>query len=305
MDIISTILPIFIIIFLGIFARHKGFLSRDFLHQANRLVYYIAIPAMIFSAIAKSSLKTQFHPGVILVTLATVCLVVLVAWLTARTLNIVPSSRGTFVHCAFHGNLGYIGLAVAFYYLGQAGLVKAAIIAGFVMILQNVLAVGVLQFYSRGVGSRKSPATTLGSAMTNPVILSALAGIVYSLLGLPLPVILDRSLTILKGMALPMALLVIGASLSFEKIRLVFPLVVVTSVFKLLVMPAMGFVLFKLFGISASNFIPGLIILAAPSATLVYIMAEQVGGDTDLAVAAISISTLVSGLTYGIWLSMG
>lgn len=305
MDIISTIIPIFIIIFLGIFARHKGFLSQDFLHQANRLVYYIAIPAMIFSAIAKSSLKTQFHPGVILITLATVCLIVPAAWLVARLVDIAPSSKGSFIHSAFHGNLGYIGLAVAFYYLGHAGLVKAAIIAGFVMILQNVMAVVVLQFYSRDAGSSTNLTSTLGSAMTNPVIVSALAGIVYSLLGLPLPVILDRSLTILKGMALPMALLVIGASLSFEKIRLVFSSVVMTSVLKLLVMPAMGFVLFKLFGISASDFIPGLIILAAPSATLVFIMAEQIGGDPDLGVAAISISTLVSGLTYGIWLSVG
>ncbi|WP_287125745.1 AEC family transporter [Desulfobacter sp.] len=148
-------------------------------------------------------------------------------------------------HFNHHTNIyyyfsGYIGLAVAFYYLGHEGLVKAAIIAGFVMILQNVLAVAVLQFYSRDAGSRTSPAATLGSAMTNPVILSALAGIIYSLLGLPMPVILDRSLTILKGMALPMALLVIGASLSFEKIRLVFASMVMTSVLKLLVMPAIG-----------------------------------------------------------------
>ena len=305
MDIISTIIPIFIIIFLGVFARHKGFLSQDFLHQANRLVYHIAIPAMIFSAIAKSSLKTQFHPGVILITLAAVCLIVPVAWFAARTAGIAPSSKGSFIHSAFHGNLGYIGLAVAFYYLGHEGLVKAAIIAGFVMILQNVLAVAVLGFYNRDAGNGTGLAASLGAAMTNPVILSALGGIFYSLSGLPMPVILDRSLTILKGMALPLALLVIGASLSFEKIRLVFATVAMTSVLKLLVMPAIGFVLFKLFGIPASDFIPGLIILAAPSATLVYIMAEQTGGDPDIAVAAISVSTLVSGLTYGIWLGAG
>ena len=83
-----------------------------------------------------------------------------------------------------------------FYYLGHAGLVKVAIIAGFVMILQNVMVVAVLQFYSWDDSSSKGLASTLGSAMTNPVILSAL-----------------------------------------------------------------GFVLFKLFGISVSNFIPGLIIL--------------------------------------------
>ena len=304
MDIISTIIPIFIIIFLGIFARHKGFISESFVHQANRLVYHIAIPAMIFSAIAKASLKTEVHLGVILITLASVCLIALGAWLTARTFRVPESSRGSFIHCSFHGNLGYIGLAVAYYYLGHSGFVRAAILAGFVMILQNVLAVAVLQFYSANSRGRLNLTSTLAASMTNPVILSALAGILFSLSGFSLPLILDRSLTILKGMALPMALLVIGATLSFDKIRHAFSKVFMTSLLKLVAMPAVGLLLFKLFGVSTHDFIPGLIILASPTATLVYIMAEQIGGDPDLAVTAISFSTLISGLTYGLWLTL-
>ncbi len=219
MNIISTIVPIFIIIFLGVFARQKGFISGDFLHQANRLVYYIAIPAMIFSAIAKASLRTQVNPGVILITLFSVIAIGVGAWVTAVMTRIPRASRGSFIQASFHGNLGYIGLAVAFYYLGHSGFVSAAILAGFVMILQNVLAVALLQVCGRNPKSDLPLAATLKQTMTNPVILSALAGIIFSLAGFSLPVILDRSLAILKGMALPMALLVIGASLSFEKTK--------------------------------------------------------------------------------------
>lgn len=53
-----------------------------------------------------------------------------------------------FYASGFHGNFGYIGLAVAFYYLGNSGFANASIFAGFIMILQNMLAVTVLQAYS-------------------------------------------------------------------------------------------------------------------------------------------------------------
>ncbi|MCD4677294.1 MAG: AEC family transporter, partial [Desulfobacula sp.] len=66
MNIISTIVPIFIIIFLGLFAKQIKFITPDFLNQANRLVYYIAIPAMIFSSISKSALNTQMNIKVII-----------------------------------------------------------------------------------------------------------------------------------------------------------------------------------------------------------------------------------------------
>ena len=47
-----------------------------------------------------------------------------------------------------------------------------------------------------------------------------------------------------------------------------------------------------------------LIILAAPSATMTYVMAKEIGGDPDLGGAAISFSTLLSALTYTFWLGI-
>jgi len=305
MNILSTILPIFIIIVLGLFAKKRGFISQEFLDEANRLVYYIAIPAMIFSSIAKSSLKTQMNPQVIIITLVSLVVIAAISWGTTHFLHMARPSRGSFIQCSFHGNLGYIGLAVAFYYLGNAGFVKAAIIAGFVMILQNIMAIIVLQYHSRNDTGSARIFSTIKKTMANPVILSALAGMSFSLLNVTIPIIIDRALEILQGMALPLALLVIGASLSFEKIKPRFLNVLISSFLKLMVIPAIGLLLFKIFSVLPIDYLPGLIILASPSATLTYIMAKEMGGDPDFAVAAISICTILSGLTYGLWLSIG
>jgi len=305
MNIVSTIIPIFIIIFLGLFAKQKGFITPEFLNQGNRLVYYIAIPAMIFSSISKAALNTQMNLEVIIITLVTLIVITVVALGAVRFLTLSRSSKGTFIQCSFHGNLGYIGLAVAFYYLGDSGFVKAAIIAGFVMILQNILAVIVLQYYSKNFTDRPGMFDTLKKTMANPVILSALAGILFSLFNVPIPLILDRALDILRGMALPLALLIIGASLSFEKLKPRFFNVMVSCFLKVMVAPAIGFVLYKVLSVHPKDYLPGLIILSSPTATLTYIMAKEIGGDPDFAVAAISICTIVSGLTYGVWLSIG
>lgn len=305
MNIISTIVPVFIIIFLGLFARHRGFISPEFLNQANRLVYYIAIPAMIFSAISKAALKTQMNFEVMVITLTSLVAITILAWSVAWLLPMPTPSKGTFIQCAFHGNLGYIGLAVAFYYLGEPGFVKAAIIAGFIMILQNILAVIALQYHSNTATGRPGVRGTLKTTMGNPVILSALAGMIFSLFNLTMPVILDRALEILTGMALPLALLIIGASLSFEQLKPRFLNVMISGFLKVMVTPAIGLILFKVFSIPSSDFLPGLILLASPTATLTYIMAKEIGGDPDFAVAAISINTILSSATYGLWLSLG
>ena len=69
--IFTTIIPIFSLVAVVAVARSRGFLPPPFLEPANRLVYYLAIPAMIFRAIANASLASQFHPAVAAITAST------------------------------------------------------------------------------------------------------------------------------------------------------------------------------------------------------------------------------------------
>jgi predicted permease len=201
-----------------------------------------------------------------------------------------------------HGNLGYIGLAVAFYALGPEGLARAGLIAGFLMILQNLLAVVALQVHGR-TGRGRIP-SVLGKVFANPVIVAAAAGIACSLTGLSIPRVIDRSLNILGDLALPMALLIIGASLSFERMRHRPLEAVSAAVFKLGLLPAAAFVLFELLQIPPRDALPALILLAAPTATVSYVMSREMGGDASYAGVAISVSTLLSSGTYVLWLHL-
>lgn len=302
MNIATTIIPIFAVITLGWVARLKGFIQPEFLGPANRLVYYIAIPAMIFHAISKASLKTQFDVAVLFITLFSVLAVFAVSWCVGVLWRIERRELGTFIQTSFHGNLGYIGLAVAYYSLGDDGFVRASIIAGFIMILQNFLAVVALQLNSKNISPTGNTKSVILRIMGNPVILSALAGILFSLTGFRLPLIISRSLDILSGLALPMALILIGASLSFKLMRLKISQILSSSFLKLILLPALGFVIYRLFDIDLKNYLPGLVLLASPTATLAYVMAKEMNGDTDFAVAAISTCTMLSAATFTLWL---
>ena len=304
MEIFNTIIPIFTVILLGWLARHRGFISPEFSVPANRLVFYFAIPAMVFGAIARGSLKTDFNPLVLGCTLAAVVSAFGTAWITGRLIPMPVRRRGTFVQNGFHGNLGYVGLAVAYYYLGEEGFVSASLLIGFMMILQNLLSVFTLQFYSDTDPAHHDPGKIISKVMGNPVILSAIAGILFSLSGASLPVVVKRTLEVIGGMALPMALLLIGATLDFRAMRSQLSGVALTSFLKLVVTPGLGLMFYHLAGLSLELFLPGLILLSSPAATISYIMAMEMNGDVHFAGAAISASTLLSAITFFAWLHM-
>ena len=305
MIILSSIIPIFVVIFAGWVARKRGFLPDGFLGPANRLVYYLAIPAMIFRAISNGSFHEAFDIRVLGVVLLSLLLVLLAAWVTAELKKMPENQKGTFLQSSFHGNLGYIGLAVVFYHLGESGLAAGGLFAGFIMIAQNILAVFVLQIYSgegRGSPGRSVPGN-LRRIIFNPVILAAFSGMLVSLSEMPLPIIIDRSLKILSGMALPLALLLIGATLSFDLIRVRLIKVAGASFLKLVIMPGLSLVMFRFLSIPTADFLPAFILMSAPTATLTYIMAKEMNGDSDFAVAAVSGCTLLSAVTFTLWLS--
>jgi predicted permease len=207
-------------------------------------------------------------------------------------------ARATFCQGAFHGNVGYIGLAVVFFYLGNQAMGRASILAGFIMILQNVLGVMALSASGRG-GAFLRWRRVIG----NPVIIASMLGIGFSATGWSLPAILDRSLAIMAQMALPLALLVIGATLSPRQIRSALVPALGACAIKLVVLPGLALAVWHLSAMKPADYLPALILLASPTATVVYVMGREMGGDPGLAGAVISLSTLISGLTYLAWLA--
>ncbi len=305
MHVITTISPIFAVVILGYFTRRRGYISKDLLGAANRLVFYLAIPALIFHAVSKASFNTDFNTMILIITLLSTTSIYVISWLLGRCTPWSLARIGSFVQCAGHGNHGFVGLPVALYFIGDRGLVKAAILAGFLFMLQNILSVLALQASVADKGTFGDKILKIGrSVLRNPIIISAFAGMVVSWFEIKVPGPALTFLDIMSGMAAPLSLLLIGASLSFNVMRKNFISVVGVVIMKLVSLPLLGIILFLMMGLNSVDYLPALILLATPTATVAYVMAGEMGGDSEFAAAAISTSTLASAVTYVIWLTI-
>jgi predicted permease len=299
-----TVIPIFVMIFLGVVAARIGLLPDEARGPLNRLVFYYAIPAFLFQAIAGFPMDQGFNVGVIVTTLCAPLSLYLLGWLLLKLGRVQPQKAGILAIGGCHGNLAYIGLPVAFYFLGEQGLAQAGITAGFLVILQNILSVTILQSFSPAQSRQGGRAAVIFKLMKNPVIVSCLLGIIVSELQIPIPDVVNRTLKMLGQLAPPAALLLIGASLSFSKIMAQLRPVCAIALTKLVLLPAFALLLFYLFGLDIGGNLSAFILLGTPTATITYVLAQQMKADSELAVAIISATTLLSAISLSLWLML-
>lgn len=304
MELALSILPVFLVIGLGVAGARLGLLPQEFLGPANRLAFYLAIPALIFRVLARVPWHEALQPGAVVVCLSAMLLVWISALLVSSLLyrDRPRGSRATFVHSSVQGNQGFLGLAVIFYALGDPGIQAAGVTTAAVILLQNVLGVTTLTVW--GEGGRDWSRTWRGVAF-NPVIIAALAGVGFSLGEIALPVFLDRTLMILGNLGLPLALLIVGATLSNTPLASGLARLTALGMLKLMLAPALGLGLLLLWPMPSLAAQSALILLAAPTATVTVILGRQMGGDMALASSAVSFTHALSPLTYYLWLYLG
>lgn len=295
-EIITLVLPVFLVVAVGYVVRRTGLVDSQFVIQLNRLVYYLALPLLLFHKIANADFSESFNPKLVTGLFLANILGCVGAYLLARLLKYPPQNYGTFAQAAFRGNLAYVGLALVFNTYGEAGLAVGGVAVGFVVPLLNFLSILALLFSQQATKVRAK--FILQQILINPLIIASFIGIIWSSVSLPIPTVVDNALDILTGMALPLALLAIGASFSLEKLRGDIVCASVASVYKLLVMPLLTAIILYMTGVHGHMLGIGILYGAAPTATAAYIFAQQMKGDAELSGAVIMLTTLMSVLTY-------
>ena len=127
------ILPIFLVIMAGFLGKRAGLLPESFQRPANRLVYYFAIPSLIFLKVVDAPFREILNPAWISAALAAIVVAWVLATVLSKVIGLEDGTRGTFIQASVHSNLGYIGLAAAYYGLGERGLQVASVFAPFFM----------------------------------------------------------------------------------------------------------------------------------------------------------------------------
>jgi predicted permease len=296
---------VFLVVAMGIVLRRYRFLDGAFIDAANALVYYILLPALLFHEIGATDFRQAFSGPLVVGGYAATLAIFPLAFLASRALGLGPSETGVFVQGSFRANLAYVGLPIVFSAVGPAGLRKAGILLGFIVPLLNGLSIVALMT-PHGAGKGEGIATTASriarQIVTNPIILACLAGIVWSMLKLSLPGMIDRTFRLLTPATLPLSLLCLGGSFSFERARKGFAVAAVASFLKGVVLAGIGIVLYRWMGLSGEDMRIGVIMLGCPTAVVTYVMAARLQGDTDLAGTIIIVSTVTSVVTITGWL---
>jgi len=298
--ILNIVLPVFAVIALGTLLKRLGLIDTPFLQQTNRLVYYVCLPLLLFYEIGRADFLANFNSRLVLGSILAVTITFLASYAYTVVRGYPPAARGVFSQGAFRGNIAYVGLAIVFNALGQTGLTRAGILMGFLVPFLNLYAIIALLWPHRQAQSDKGVTYLVRQVALNPLIIASFAGIAWSFLALPMPLILERSLKIASGMALPLALLAIGGAFSVERLRGDLFTAALAAGAKLVWMPLLAAFLLHLLGVSGQDLEIGVLIAATPAATANYIMAQQLKGDAELAGTIVMLSTLLSALTYTI-----
>ncbi len=310
MPLLDTLLPVFAIIILGGVLTRSGFLSHTLLKDALRLAYYVALPALIFLSVSQSTYTNERPLIVYGVVMAGTVVTIVVGYLTSFVIRLPMRDRGTFVHAAYRGNLAFMGLPIIIYAYGgigaatESGMVQMAVLALAPMIIFNNVAGALILSASQHSSSLKTLGPVFKNLSTNPFFLACVAGILYSLTGLPLPVWTDRTLGALGQIGIPIALLCVGGTLVTTPIQNQVGPAFAAALIKVAITPLAGYLIARSIGLGPDEMRIAMIFLAAPSAAGAFVMTVQMGGDPALASAPIAISTSLSTISFSVVLAL-
>ncbi|WP_425403360.1 AEC family transporter [Hwanghaeella sp.] len=295
--ILSAIFPIFAVVVLGSTLRRSGFLAQTFWDGLDKAIFWILFPCLLFSVTGQANLSGPDTVNMAIVLVLSTLGTALLARLSKPLTGLPERSFVAVYQSAFRMN-AYVGLAASASLLGTTGSAFAAIAVAIVAPLINTLGVIALAgMNGRASGSRPSALSLARSIVTNPLILSTLAGAVVNLLGLPLPDALWDTTGVIGKAALPMALLSVGAGLRLRALKSAGWPVGIGAFLKLIAAPVITIAAALALGFSGPAALVAVIFTAPPASVSSYQMTKAMGGDADLMAASITVQTVAAALT--------
>ncbi len=291
--LILALVPVALLIALGVALRRSGWIAEAFWPQAEKLGYYVLLPALLFHGLATARLEAVPVERLMGVLVIATTLVALVLWAARRRL---PFDDPGFTS-VFQGGVrfnNYVGVSAAAGLFGAHGIALAAVANAAIVPTVNILC--VLVFARYGVGGRATWRGVLKQLALNPLLLACALGGAFRLVEAPLPPGLEPALKALGQASLPLGLLCIGAALNLSAVRQWLTPIAVSCGFKFLLMPVVTVVLCRLLGLEGDAAMAALVFQALPTASSAYIMARQLGGDAPLMAGIIAGQTLLAAL---------
>ncbi len=307
---LNAVAPIIITVAIGYILKKVGFMSESFAKAANKLVFRVFLPAMLFLNVYKiEDLKSMDFSYVLYVLIALISIFLLalpaVSFATRKY-----ERRGALLQASFRSNYALIGIPLSGALFGEEGIAVATLLSAAAIPMLNILAVISLSLFCRDRGKPSVKKILLG-IVKNPLIQSIAVGVVVLFIralfvkhGINFRLsditALYTVLEYLKNLATPMALLVLGAQFEFSAVSSLKREIIFGTLVRTVIVPLLGIGVAYLFFRSQFNgahFASFVAMFATPVAVSSVPMAQEMKADVVLAGQLVVWTTLASVLS--------
>ena len=294
----NAVLPMCLVMALGYGTRRLGWIHREEISNINKVAFRIFLPCLLYYNVYCSDLSGSFDPLLIAYAVGGVLLSFALALGYTLLMEKLPERRGVMIQGMFRSNYVIMGIPVATALLGADQLGTISIMIAIVVPIFNMLAIIVLEVFR---GQRPKPLHVLGQIVKNPLVIASALGILTLAAGIRLPHILEQTIQNVSAIASPLQLFLLGAFFQFSGLKTYRRELVTVSIAKLIVSPGLFLGLGALLGFRGVAFVSLLGVFASPTAVNSFTMAQQMGGDAELAGDIVVVTSAVSMLTMFLW----
>ncbi|WIV67761.1 AEC family transporter [Natrialbaceae archaeon AArc-T1-2] len=300
MDVLVRLLALLVVLLVGTGLRVVGVLDAKRTDRLNAVAYYVALPALIFIATYDQAIGELLSPALVVGLLVVLFTTAGIAWVVHRNQH-GNGRRSVAIVQSYHSNLGYLGLPLVAATFGAPVTAIASVVLGIVTLVQVPLTIFVLSTFN---GADADLAAELRGLAVNPVLLSLVVGLTIGSVGLTIPGAVELGLDGLGSLALPLALLCVGASLEVDRPSIDFGATGTVVALKIVCMPALAWLVFSFLAVDTSTFVASVVMLGTPTAVSTYVFAAKLEGDEEFASLNVFTTTLGSILTLFVLITL-
>lgn len=289
--LLPAVLPVGLIILIGFVVGRTLSLQRSTLSQ---LSLYVLSPTLVIDSLYRTELSLDSSTKLLVGFGLTSLSIYVIVTMVNRLLSLpAPLSRAITAVVMFPNN-GNMGLPVATFALGTAGLDRAII---------YMLGSAFLMFcFGPAMIRGKGIIEGLKLTLRLPLLWAFLFGLGLHFWSLKIPWGLDKGIQQLGAADIPIALVLLGMQLSQTRFR---PEIkeIILAIARLTCAPMIAYVIGRLLQLETLNLQILVLESGMPTAVSSFVIVSEFGGDQDLVARAIVTSTLMSFITLPILLS--
>ena len=298
---LNATVPVFLMMVLGLVFRKLGWLDETFADKMNKFVFMVPLPVLVFEDLATVDFAevwdTRFVFFCFAVTLVSIGIAAGISYLWKD-----KSLQGEFIQVSYRSSAALLGVALIQNIYGDAGMAPLMMIGS--VPLYNVMAVVVLSFFHperRGIDGAVMKKTLKG-IVTNPIIIAIVLGLLWSALRIPMPPIMQKTVSGIGGMATPMGLMAMGAAFDVRKAFAKAKPAAAAVFIKLVGFCALFLPAAVALGFRESELVAILVMLGSATTVSCFVMAKNMGHEGVLTSSVVMLTTLFSGFTLTGWI---